>query len=67
MKTKPAYFHEIETSLIHTCTADGGTRYVRFTPGSWALWQGESLELLQDADEIRALEAAYTADGLHFQ
>lgn len=39
-------FTEITTSIIHDCTGSDGSRYVRFCPTNWAVWMGESLEII---------------------
>lgn len=40
-------------------TSEDGTEYVRMAAGNWGQWMGESLEIVQCAEENALLEALF--------
>lgn len=56
-------FVTIRTQLFHCCTGSDGKEYVRFAANNWAVWMGESLEIINNETETAELESAYAANG----
>lgn len=41
------------------CLADDGEEYVRFAAENWGRWMGESLEIVNNCQEVAELELAF--------